>query len=180
MSNTAPIQKIVSDETKMLACQAGDNESFAELYRSYQLPLTRYCKRITGRQDIAEEAVQEVFLRAYKASARFSTWLYCIARNYCINQGKLLATRAKKTDIDEQWALSSPESTDGAAEANRIRRCVNTILRQLPETHRKIVVQYYSTPQSCEDIAASSAISLALVKTTLYRFRVRLRDNLGN
>lgn len=180
ISTSAQRPTIGSDEAKMLACQAGDAESFAELYRSYRLPLTRYCKRIVGRQDLAEESVQEVFLRAYRArdrykpTARFSTWIYRIARNYCINQGQRLASRAKKTDIDEQWDLSSAETTEGSAEANRLQNTMNTILCELAESHRDIVLRYYSTPQSCEEIAGSCKVSLALVKTTLYRFRVKL------
>ena len=76
----------------MLAFQSGEPAAFDALFRRWAAPLLRYLERMVRDAGTAEELVQEVFLRVYRAreryapDARFSTWLYRIATNLALNE----------------------------------------------------------------------------------------------
>jgi len=74
--------------------QSTVDDLFNELFRRYQVRVTRWCYRVTRDQESVADLVQEVFLRAfrrlstYRGNSRFSTWLYAITRNHCLNSLK--------------------------------------------------------------------------------------------
>ena len=71
---------------------AGDDAAFGELMRAYQDRLLAVCQRMLGGPEKAEDAVQEVFLKAYRQAGRLEprgrlyTWLYRVAVNHCLNR----------------------------------------------------------------------------------------------
>src|SRR6059058_4440339 len=77
----------VSDEDLLRLCARGDSAALEELVRRYQAPLYRFLARMTGSPEDAEEAAQDVFVRAWQHAGRFqyrarvATWLYRIAVN---------------------------------------------------------------------------------------------------
>ncbi len=81
-----------SDEMLMVRYKRGDRDAFAELARRYQKPLYNFALRYLGRREVAREITQEAFLRVVKRSAdfkhesRFSTWIFSITRNLCIDE----------------------------------------------------------------------------------------------
>lgn len=74
--------------------QSTVDDLFNELFRRYQVRVTRWCYRVTRNPEVVPDLVQEVFLRAfrrlstYRGNSRFSTWLYAITRNHCLNSLK--------------------------------------------------------------------------------------------
>jgi len=83
-----------SDEELMAAYQNGDVTAFDVLLGRHKNGVYNFLYRNTGQEENAEEAFQEIFARviksaaSYKPSAKFSTWLYTIARNYCIDHSR--------------------------------------------------------------------------------------------
>jgi RNA polymerase sigma-70 factor (ECF subfamily) len=81
-----------TDETLMGAYQAGDLAAFQQLLARHERPLWTFLRRFVGDAATAEDLLQEVFLRVvraageWKGEAKFSTWLYTIARNLCTDQ----------------------------------------------------------------------------------------------
>src|SRR5688572_19577990 len=81
----------VDDREAVLACQNGDREAFDRLVERYQRDIYRLCYRYVNDPQDANDMAQEVFLKAYRAIDRFrgdssfSTWLYRIAVNACLN-----------------------------------------------------------------------------------------------
>ena len=81
----------VDDREAIEACQRGDREAFDMLVQRYQRDVYRLCYRYLNNHEDADDVAQEVFLRAYRAIGRFrgdsafSTWLYRIAVNACLN-----------------------------------------------------------------------------------------------
>jgi RNA polymerase sigma-70 factor (ECF subfamily) len=81
----------ISDEDLMKSYTQGDVHAFQELVSRHQIGVYNFLVRYLGQRENAEEAFQEVFVRVIKSSpsytpqAKFSTWLYTIARNYCID-----------------------------------------------------------------------------------------------
>jgi RNA polymerase sigma-70 factor (ECF subfamily) len=85
---------VTTDEALMKAYQAGDASAFAELVARHEKPLWNFLRRLTADATSAEDLLQETFMRVvrnasgYQPSARFSTWLYTIARNLCIDHAR--------------------------------------------------------------------------------------------
>jgi RNA polymerase sigma-70 factor (ECF subfamily) len=80
------------DSQYMLQFKNGDDDSFRILFTKYTKKIINFCYRFCGDKAMAEELAQEVFLRVYKAAhrykpeAKFSTWLFRIATNVCLNE----------------------------------------------------------------------------------------------
>jgi RNA polymerase sigma-70 factor (ECF subfamily) len=110
-----------------------------------------WCLRVTGNRESAADLAQEVFLRAYenldsfRGQAKFSTWLYTVTRNHCLNDAsRRLARRERQTDPleidireDDRFDLRL-EQEDQAALARKIIR------ETLDDTEQKVLVLHYS------------------------------------
>src|SRR6266511_1499471 len=83
-----------TDAQLMLRFQAGDLRAFESLFWRHSRPLVNFAYRFVRSRETAEELAQEVFLRVhdaaplYRAQAKFTTWLYRIATNVCLNRGR--------------------------------------------------------------------------------------------
>ena len=84
----------LSDEALMEAYQQGDTRAFELLLKRHQRPVFNFIYRQVGIEPVAEELLQEVFLRIikgadrYERKAKFTTWMYTIARNICVDQSR--------------------------------------------------------------------------------------------
>ena len=105
-----------SDEDLMLAYAAGNVAAFEIIVKRHERPLFNFILRSVGRRDIAEELLQETFLRIiksaskYQTTAKFTTWAYTIARNICID-------RARKFKKHKEYSLDRTigDGDDGGA-----------------------------------------------------------------
>ena len=92
-----------SDEQLLAAYRGGDVRAFEKLLARYEKPIWSFLRRFVRDAEAAEDLLQEVFLRvvrdaqesgpAWKGEAKFSTWLYTIARNLCIDRARRTAVR---------------------------------------------------------------------------------------
>lgn len=104
----------LADEELAKAFQSGNHLAFQELLSRHQKSLFNFLHRLTRNLQTAEDAFQEVFLRVvrsideYRPSAKFTTWLYTIARNYCI-------------DLNRRGVFRNHVSMEGQEEAGRLR-----------------------------------------------------------
>jgi RNA polymerase sigma-70 factor (ECF subfamily) len=145
-----------SDESLMVRFQSGDRSAFALLVRRHQAPLYNFALRQLRSGPAAEEIVQEVFVRVvgsapeFRETARFTAWLYTIARNLCIDV-------MRKGALRRHPSLDEPRTTDGAdgptlgertadGQANVERAAVSGEIReraleaieQLPDEQREV------------------------------------------
>ena len=94
------------DAQLMLDFKAGDQQAFQSLFDRYKKRVINYCYRFCGHQAVAEELAQETFLKVYKAvghyrpKARFSTWLFKIATNVCLNEIRRPMYRNRLESLD--------------------------------------------------------------------------------
>lgn len=104
------------DEVLMLRYQRGDRNAFGALVRRYQVRVYNFVLRQLRSPATAEDVTQEVFLRvvqrasAFKHEARFSTWLYTIARNLCVDH-------LRKAKLRKHPSLDQPSGRDGEGQA---------------------------------------------------------------
>ena len=145
-----------TDESLMIRFQSGDRAAFTVLVRRHQGPLFNFALRYLRSSPVAEEVVQDAFVRVvqnaaeFKHEARFSTWLYTIARNLCIDQTRKRALRRhpsldepKKAEEGDGPTLGE-QTADGKASVERavvsleIRERVASAIDALPEEQREV------------------------------------------
>jgi RNA polymerase sigma-70 factor (ECF subfamily) len=116
-----------TDEELMIRFQSGDRPAFAVLVRRHKTPLYNFALRQLGSAPTAEELVQDAFVRVVQSAqdfshaSRFSTWLYTIARNLCVDQMRSGALRrhASLDGLDGPPAGGGSQDGDGASPGDR-------------------------------------------------------------
>ncbi|HQP35633.1 MAG TPA: RNA polymerase sigma factor [Polyangiaceae bacterium] len=145
----------VSDEGLMLRFQRGEVTAFAELVHRHKIPLFNFVLRQIGSRPAAEDTVQEVFLRVvqnageFKHEARFTTWLYTIARHLCIDHLRKMALRNHDSleqprghegptlgEQTEDRAVSG--SVERAATSEELRLRIVRAVESLPDEQREV------------------------------------------
>jgi RNA polymerase sigma-70 factor (ECF subfamily) len=184
-----------SDVALMLALQEGDREAFERLLRRYQEPVQNLAYRFLGDRDEAEDLTQDIFLKVYRArsgyrpEAKFTTWLYRIASNACLN-----ALRARKhrrrLSLDEIASKDERHGSPGIGDskvsappaalvrsetAERVRAVVNG----LPDSQRLAIVLNRFHGLSYEEVAQAMDLSVMAVKSLLFRARERIKERLA-
>jgi RNA polymerase sigma-70 factor (ECF subfamily) len=146
----------VTDEALMTRFQGGDRHAFTLLVRRHQSPLFNFALRYLRSSPAAEEVVQETFVRVLHGAAgfmqasRFTSWLYAIARNLCIDLLRKQAQRRHPSldepmhTEDEPGTTLGERSADGrtsverAAVSTEIRERLLSAVAQLPEEQREV------------------------------------------
>jgi RNA polymerase sigma-70 factor (ECF subfamily) len=134
-----------ADETLMVKYQQGDVRAFEILLNRHRKPIFNFVFRFVGSKEVAEDLLQETFMRVikgaadYERQAKFTTWLYTIARNLCVDQSRRRKHR-KHASLDQPMSSSEESGTlldvIPSGEMAADRRSVN---KQLHETmHRAI------------------------------------------
>lgn len=161
--------------------------------RAYQDMVFTTATRIAGDARQAEDIAQEVFLKAYENFGHLSTsptaggWLKAVTRNLTLNHIQryrrrwrfFSELRREDQDTDEpEIGLALPEDLLADVNADLSRQLVGAALRSLPEHQRLPLVLYHFEEMPYEDIARQLDISLAKVKTDIFRARAALAKHL--
>lgn len=164
----------------------GDKTTFGYLVDAYQGPVYNLAYRMLNNSGEAEEAAQEVFIRAYTKlhmydpSHKFSTWILSITSNYCIDL--IRKRRALLLSIDEPLpahpALQSDriEGPEAQAVIGEREEMVQRLLQTLPEDYREAVVLRYWYEMPYEEIAETMDTSVSAIKSRLFRARRQLAE----
>ncbi len=164
----------------------GDRAAFGQLMHRYAGAVYNVAYRMLGNAEDAEDASQEIFLRAYTRlesfdrTRRFSTWLLSIGSNYCID--RLRRRRfAWMTLDDAAYALPSAEpGPERSAITQEQRRMVQQALQKLPEHYRLVTVLRYWQDLSYDEICQVTGLPESTIKTRLHRARHMLAAALGS
>ncbi len=163
----------------------GDRAAFGQLMHRYAGAVYNLTYRMLGSAEDAEDASQEIFLRAYTRlesfdrQRRFSTWLLSVGSNYCID--RLRRRRFSWLTLDDAaFALPSKErSPERIALDHEQQAIVQHALQQLPEHYRMVTVLRYWNDLSYEEIAKVTGLPESTIKTRLHRARHMLAKALG-
>jgi RNA polymerase sigma-70 factor (ECF subfamily) len=164
--------------------RAGDRKAFGHLVEAYQRPVFNLTYRMLGDPEEAADAAQEAFLRAYtrlhqyNPDHKFSTWLFSIANHHCID--RLRKRRVTVLPLDETplvFSLSNetPQPEEYLLTKERSKE-LQALLDQLEPEYRTPLILRYWHDCSYQEIADSMEISLAAVKSRLFRARQKLAD----
>jgi RNA polymerase sigma-70 factor, ECF subfamily len=149
-----------------------------EAYAAHGGELYGFAVRSLGDRGLAEEAVQETFVRAWRAGARFDpelgslrTWLFAILRNVVIDLGR--ARSARREVLDE-----APEAVDEPLERALLAWQVEEALRRIGESHRRVIVETYFRGRPYAELAAELGVPEGTIKSRVYYGLRALRNAL--
>jgi len=173
------------DVKLMLAFQNGDEGAFITLYESYRNQLVNFTRRFLGDQAQGEEAAQDVFLKLYRArdsykpASRFSTYLYRIASNHCINMvqkhdHKLVARDRDFTDQPQAIQSGDTLNPEEQATTNRKRIAIQQALGKLKDNQRAALLLCHYQGLSYQEASNAMDISESAMKSLLFRARESL------
>ncbi len=170
------------EQAWVLQARRGDRSAFSRLVEAYQRPVFNLTYRMLGDVEEAEDAAQEAFLRAYSRLSqydpemKFSTWLFSIANHYCID--RLRKRRMTQISIDDNPVLQNLEGSDPRPERHALQQEarieVQSMLERLAPEYRTPLVLRYWEDLSYEEIAATMNVTVATVKSRLFRARQQL------
>lgn len=191
---TTDYESLDPDARLMLRVRDDDAEAFEELVRRYQNRLLAIFQNMLGSREQAEDLVQEVFMRIFRArhryvpEAKFSTWLFTIAHNVAKNVKR---TKARRREVlvnsDESGSMSAnpleqmAQAASGQLPTRQIERLeraemVRLAMESLNERQRLAVLLSKFECMSYADIGAAMGLSVPAIKSLLTRARSNLRD----
>lgn len=183
------------DAALMLRVKRGDRVAFEELIAKYQQPVLNFVYRLLPDASEAEDLAQGVFVQVWKSAARyqpsakFSTWLFTIARNLCLNEFRR-RSRHPAESLDAPAHANTDEPRGHGLEDGRATAAPDKLLRgeleakvaeavaALPENQRTALVLWQRDELAYEDIAEVLDCSLSAVKSLIHRARETLRARL--
>jgi RNA polymerase sigma-70 factor (ECF subfamily) len=189
----------MTDEQLMLHCQGGDTRAFDELVARYRARLYNFILRSVGEVDLAEDVLQEVFIRAFQAreryapQAKFATWLYRIATNACHNAraSRAYRDRAQTQSLEQAGGLAEadvppliealPDGQPGPLEvvlADELQTALFQALRALPPPYRTVLLLRHVEDLSYAEISAILDVPEGTLKVRAHRGRLMLRQQL--
>lgn len=172
----------------------GDQNAYGELVEIYKDKVFQLCFRMLGNRHEAEDMAQEAFVKAYvnihtfNTKLKFSTWLYRIATNLCIDR-----IRKKKPDyyLDAEVAgtdglnmysqiASDTEDPSDEVESLELHDTIQKEIMKLPEKYRSVIVLKYIEELSLKEIGEILDMPIGTIKTRIHRGREALRKQLSN
>jgi RNA polymerase sigma-70 factor (ECF subfamily) len=173
---------VTYDETYYIdRVKNGDKEAFAWLVDQHRDMIYTVCLRMLGSEADAEEAAQDVFVKAYRSlqsfqgKSKFSTWLYRIAYNQCIS-----VIRKKVKMIDLVGDVPESEESEGeisgldVLSAQERSNYLQQALDALGETDSVVVTLFYYEELSLEEIAEITGLSNSNIRIKLHRSRKKM------
>ena len=186
--------EIDEDAALMLRVKSGDLAAFESLVEKYKQPVVNLIFRTLPDAAEAEDLAQVVFVQVYKSAhryqpaAKFTTWLFTIARNLCLNEIRR-RSRHPAESMDATVGEGAEESArqyedtrsfgpEEAALQGELEDKVQEAIQALPETQRTALLLCTDSELSYEDISSVIGCSLSATKSLIHRARETLKQRL--
>ena len=185
-----------SSEDLMARIAKGDEDAFKILVNRHQTSVLNLIYRFIGDRTQAKDLAQEVFLRVWQAAksyepkAKFTTWIYRITANLCLNELKSARRRRwfpfHQSSDDQSGNTIEETLSDGASSAEDIllekerSRQISDALQSLPENQRMALVLKRYDDLSYQEIAKVIGCSVSAVESLLFRAKGTLQKKLKN
>ena len=166
------------------AARQGDQEAFGELVRQYEKQVMALTLRMCKNPEDAAEAAQEAFFAAwqglgnFRGESRFSTWLYRLASNACVDLLRREGRHQNASRDDEENHVDIPASIptpQEEAERQELREQIEAGLQALPPEYRAVLVLREIHQLHYDEIGTALGLDAGTVKSRISRGRKRLR-----
>jgi RNA polymerase sigma-70 factor (ECF subfamily) len=164
--------------------RSGDMEAFHLIFERYSRPVISFIHDMINDRELAEELMQETFVRAYKnlstlrTDARLSTWLFGIAKNVARESLRARLQSSRKVELDDESVRELRDQNltpDNFLINKELNGVIRAALARLDEDKRVVFALKIFQQQSYEEIAAITGFSIAKLKTDLHRARAEMR-----
>jgi RNA polymerase sigma-70 factor (ECF subfamily) len=182
------------DAALMLRVKQGDTAAFEQLVDKYKQPVMNVVYRMLRDATEAEDVAQNVFVQVFKSagryevSSKFSTWLFTIARNLCLNELRRRSRHpADSMDVghpeqeDQPWQQFEDKKTFSPPDTllhGELEAKIEEAMAELPENQLTAIVLCRQDELSYEDIAKVLQCSLSATKSLIHRGRETLKQKL--
>ncbi len=173
------MQNVLDEVALILALRRGETAAFDAVYTHYRARIFGYLARLSGRRDLAEDLVQETFLRLVRFAprldddSRLDVWLYAVARNLYVSHVRWAIVDAdRKLSVGQGFLdeRAEPSAFDMTL-ATELERNVEKALSSLPLVYREALVLVAVERLSTEDAARVLDLNLAALRQRLSRGR---------
>jgi RNA polymerase sigma-70 factor (ECF subfamily) len=183
--------EVNEDRELVLRCLKNDQAAFERLLEKYRRPVYGIVRRMVRTDEDAQDLAQEAFIRAFKnlkqfdPDRRFSSWLFRIANNLCIDhyRRRKLSTvpmvRSPDGESEETWEFpdDSPDPAQAFSDRERSRRLLAAV-ESLPPTYRAVILLRHQQGLAYEEIAESLDVPLGTIKARIHRAHRLLKEKL--
>jgi RNA polymerase sigma-70 factor, ECF subfamily len=181
------------DALLMLRFKDGDSEAFESLFSRHTRAMINFAYRFVRNREVAEEMAQEVFLRVYEGAAgyepkaKFTTWLYRVATNVCLNEVRKPHFQAMRQSLlaappeDPETPSFEPKTDDepnSHLERQAIAHAIKEALDQIPLNQRLAFILNKYQELSYVEVAEIMKISEKAVKSLIHRAKETLAEKL--
>lgn len=165
----------------------GDRRAAEELINRHQPAVRLFLRRLTGRDDLADDLAQETFVRVLENAHRYDpqypmrTWLFTMARRLTINRARKSDSKVVSTEF-EGMRSGEADPADLAAQRDQaadLKARLNTALARLSEAQRCALVLVHQQGLSVEEAAAAMQMPVGTIKSHLHRGREVMRKLLS-
>ncbi|KWX72300.1 RNA polymerase subunit sigma [Paenibacillus jilunlii] len=171
-----------SIEEKIKRIQAGEVYLFSDIIRLYQQRIYVYCFRLLNSREEAEDAVQDIFIKAYqniwdfKLQANFTSWLYRVSYHHCLNQLRRQKFQNQLRRLLRQDVTA--KSAEQVVENRLFSESVAAALQKLSIEERNLVILRIFEDKSFAEIAEILGKSTVTVRKQYERTRSKLRESI--
>jgi len=173
------------------AARSGSSEALEALLERHEARLYRFARRLCRHREDAEDVLQESLLAAarglggFRGASSIGTWLYTIARSFCIKKRRRSVFAPAELSLDSEAALAARgvadprRRPDEALEASRLEAALERAIAALDRPYREVLLLRDVEGLSAAEVAEVTGLSVPAVKTRLHRARARLREALA-
>jgi len=167
-------------------CRKGHARAYAQVVQAMQPKILGFLYRMTRNRELAEDLGQEVFLRAYRQlanydpkKAAFSTWLFTIARNLCLDEWR--RQRPARVTLEEAAFVEAPPETNPhrAALEGELEWQIAQAVSGLESEFREVFILHEYENLSLDEVAAITGAPVGTIKSRLHRARLALQKKLA-
>ena len=187
----------VAHDYVIMQFQRGDAHAFGLIFEQYRVPVFNFIYRmLNGNREAAEDLLNEVFMKLhdaredYEPKDKFSTWLFTIARNHCLNCIKSRNYRQSRRTVSlEELVQKTTESSapdrlvsrsvpDDAKRAD-LRELLEQAIAGLPDEYKEVFILHAVEGFAHAEVAQMLRMNPATVRTNYHRARALLREQIA-
>lgn len=173
---------MMEEKTCIANIKAGNKEAYRTLVDRYQTGLIIHCENILKDRSEGEDAAQEAFIKAYQnlqkfssEKAQFSTWLYRIATNICIDVLRKNKHKVDIENIEKHLEATLPQHIE-QEEITKLRKLIKELE---PPKYAEIIKAYFWEGKSYQELAKTYNTSTGTIGTWMSRAKVQLKEKLA-
>lgn len=163
----------------------GDGAAFDSVYAAYRAPIYGFLARLSGRRDLAEELLQETFVRLaaratrLREDTRIAAWLYTVARNLHLSHARMTALDAERTGRASLEVPARPPTPFEVAAASQTQLALERALASLPASYREVLLLVAVDKMEPSEAAQVVGVSPETLRQRLSRARTMMKEALA-